>query len=51
MPMRYDSSDEDPWINAVLIRASQPRRADSIEQARRRQAEQPTHTSGANQTR
>jgi metallophosphoesterase (TIGR00282 family) len=32
MPMRYDSSDEDPWINAVLIRASQPRRADSIEQ-------------------
>jgi metallophosphoesterase (TIGR00282 family) len=32
MPMRYDSSDVDPWINAVLIRASQPRRADSIEQ-------------------
>jgi 2',3'-cyclic-nucleotide 2'-phosphodiesterase len=32
MPMRYDSSDEDPWINAVLIRSSAPRRADSIEQ-------------------
>ena len=33
MPMRYDSSDEDPWINAVLVRASpQPRRAESIEQ-------------------
>jgi len=32
MPMRYDSSEEDPWINAVLIRASAPRRADSIEQ-------------------
>jgi metallophosphoesterase (TIGR00282 family) len=32
MPMRYDSSDEDPWINAVVIRASAPRRADSIEQ-------------------
>ena len=32
MPMRYDSADEDPWINAVLIRCSQPRRADSIEQ-------------------
>jgi metallophosphoesterase (TIGR00282 family) len=32
MPMRYDSSDEDPWINAVLIRCSQPGRADSIEQ-------------------
>jgi len=33
MPMRYASSDEDPWINAVLVRASpQPRRAESIEQ-------------------
>ncbi len=32
MPMRYDSSDEDPWLNAVLIRCSAPRRADSIEQ-------------------
>jgi len=33
MPMRYDSSDEDPWINAVLVRASpQPRQAASIEQ-------------------
>jgi metallophosphoesterase (TIGR00282 family) len=32
MPMRYDSSEEDPWVMAVLIRASQPRRADSIEQ-------------------
>jgi metallophosphoesterase (TIGR00282 family) len=35
MPMRYDSADDDPWINAVLIRASQPRRADSIEQVLR----------------
>jgi metallophosphoesterase (TIGR00282 family) len=32
MPMRYDSADEDPWINAVLIRCSERRRADSIEQ-------------------
>jgi metallophosphoesterase (TIGR00282 family) len=32
MPMRYEPSEEDPWINAVLIRASQPRRADAIEQ-------------------
>ncbi len=32
MPMRFDSSDEDPWLNAVLIRASARRRADSIEQ-------------------
>ena len=35
MPMRYDSADEDPWVNAVLMRASQPRRADSIEQVLR----------------
>ena len=35
MPMRYDSSDEDPWINAVLIRASGPRRADGIAQVLR----------------
>ena len=33
MPMRYDSSDEDPWLNAVFIRcAPARRRADSIEQ-------------------
>jgi 2',3'-cyclic-nucleotide 2'-phosphodiesterase len=32
MPMRYDASDEDPWINAVVIRCSQPGRADAIEQ-------------------
>ena len=35
MPMRFDSADEDPWINAVLIRASAPRRADSIAQVLR----------------
>jgi 2',3'-cyclic-nucleotide 2'-phosphodiesterase len=35
MPMRYDAADEDPWLNAVLIRCSQPRRADSIEQVLR----------------
>jgi metallophosphoesterase (TIGR00282 family) len=32
MPTRYESADEDPWINAVFIRASAARRADSIEQ-------------------
>jgi metallophosphoesterase (TIGR00282 family) len=33
MPMRYEPSDEDPWINAVLIEtANQPRRAASIRQ-------------------
>ena len=31
MPMRYEPSDEDPWINAVLIRCSGPRRAAAIE--------------------
>jgi metallophosphoesterase (TIGR00282 family) len=31
MPMRYEAADEDPWINAVLIRAQQGRRAASIE--------------------
>jgi 2',3'-cyclic-nucleotide 2'-phosphodiesterase len=32
MPMRYDAADEDPWINAVVIRCSEPGRADAIEQ-------------------
>ena len=32
MPMRYEPSDEDPWLNAVLIRASAQRRADEITQ-------------------
>jgi 2',3'-cyclic-nucleotide 2'-phosphodiesterase len=31
MPMRYEAADEDPWINAVLIRAQAGRRAASIE--------------------
>jgi metallophosphoesterase (TIGR00282 family) len=35
MPMRYDAADEDPWLNAVLIRGSSPRRADAIEQVLR----------------
>jgi hypothetical protein len=32
MPVRFAPSDEDPWLNAVLITATRPRRADSIEQ-------------------
>jgi metallophosphoesterase (TIGR00282 family) len=33
MPVRFETSDDDPWLNAVLIRASsQPRHADAIEQ-------------------
>lgn len=31
MPQRYDAADEDPWLNAVLVRASGRRRADAIE--------------------
>jgi metallophosphoesterase (TIGR00282 family) len=31
MPQRYDPSDDDPWINAVLVRCDGPRRAASIE--------------------
>ena len=35
MPQRYDPAEEDPWINAVLIRCESPRRAQSIEQVLR----------------
>jgi metallophosphoesterase (TIGR00282 family) len=31
MPVRYGSATDDPWLNAVLIRCSQPGRADAIE--------------------
>ncbi len=34
MPQRYDAADEDPWLNAVLIRAD-GRRAEAIEQVLR----------------
>ena len=32
MPVRFETSEEDPWLMGVLIRCSQPMRADSIEQ-------------------
>ncbi len=32
MPTKFETSSEDPWLNGVLIRASEPLRADSIEQ-------------------
>ncbi len=32
MPIRYEPSDEDPWINAVLIKCTTLRKAESIEQ-------------------
>ena len=31
MPVKFETSTEDPWLNAVVVRASQPLRADSIE--------------------
>ncbi len=32
MPVRFETSTEDPWLNGVVIRATEPRRADAIEQ-------------------
>jgi metallophosphoesterase (TIGR00282 family) len=31
MPVRFETSTEDPWLNGVLIRATEPMRAASIE--------------------
>ena len=35
MPVRYQSAEEDPWLNAVVVRCSQRMRADGIEQVLR----------------
>jgi 2',3'-cyclic-nucleotide 2'-phosphodiesterase len=32
MPIRFETSEEDPWLMGALISCSAPRRADSIEQ-------------------
>jgi 2',3'-cyclic-nucleotide 2'-phosphodiesterase len=32
MPVRFETSEEDPWLMGVLVRCSTARRADSIEQ-------------------
>jgi 2',3'-cyclic-nucleotide 2'-phosphodiesterase len=32
MPVRFETSTEDPWLDAVLIRAREPMRAEAIEQ-------------------
>jgi metallophosphoesterase (TIGR00282 family) len=32
MPIKFETSAEDPWLNGVLIRAAEPMRAASIEQ-------------------
>jgi calcineurin-like phosphoesterase len=51
MPMRYDASDIDPWLMAVVIRtAPGSSRAESIESILR-PASSATNDSGRNQTR
>jgi metallophosphoesterase (TIGR00282 family) len=58
MPVRFQTSDEDPWLMGVLIRSTAPLRADSIEQILmpRPEADRPggansaSSTSGKNQT-
>jgi calcineurin-like phosphoesterase len=32
MPTKFETSSEDPWLNAVVIKASEPMRASAIEQ-------------------
>jgi metallophosphoesterase (TIGR00282 family) len=32
MPVKFETSGEDPWLDAVLVRASEPMRAQAIEQ-------------------
>jgi 2',3'-cyclic-nucleotide 2'-phosphodiesterase len=32
MPVRFETSGDDPWLDAVLIKAAEPRRATAIEQ-------------------
>src|SRR3954467_6097927 len=52
MPMRYDSSDEDPWLMAVVIRSApgaQPSRAASIDPVLR-PASSANNDNGRNQT-
>jgi metallophosphoesterase (TIGR00282 family) len=53
MPIRYDAADEDPWLNAVLIRAEGRRRAAGIESVLRPATGPSSATSsgGRNQTR
>jgi calcineurin-like phosphoesterase len=32
LSVRFETSDEDPWLNGVVIRSSQALRADAVEQ-------------------
>ena len=51
MPVRYDAAEGDPWLNAVLIRCSGSRSADSIESVLRpAPATEATSIRGRNQT-
>ncbi len=45
MPIRYDASDVDPWLNAVLVRGGAGGRAEAIELVLR-----PMNSAGANQS-
>jgi calcineurin-like phosphoesterase len=31
MPVKFETADEDPWLNGVLIEAAEPMRATSIQ--------------------
>jgi 2',3'-cyclic-nucleotide 2'-phosphodiesterase len=51
MPARYDAAEDDPWLNAVLVRCDARGRAASIEPVLRpAPATDATSTSGRNQT-
>jgi calcineurin-like phosphoesterase len=43
MPVRFETSPEDPWLMGVLISCSQRRRADSIEQVLMPRPAAPAH--------
>jgi metallophosphoesterase (TIGR00282 family) len=45
MPVRFETSKEDPWLMGVLVRCSKPLRADSIEQILMARPDRPTTTS------
>jgi 2',3'-cyclic-nucleotide 2'-phosphodiesterase len=44
MSVRFETSEEDPWLNGVVIRCSTPLRADSIEQVLMPRPPQPDAT-------
>jgi hypothetical protein len=44
MPVRFETSQEDPWLMGVLIRSVKPLRAESIEQVLMARPEHPTRS-------